>query len=461
MATRKSTDMTTGNPIKKILMFAIPLFIGTMFQQVYNLVDTMIAGHNLGDEAVAAIGATSALYAVIIYFASGLNSGYGIFISRAYGEKNLPKLRKAVASMIVLDGVITAVLTAIVLPVLRLLLQVLDTPVDIFEDAYSYIFIIFAGMIVTIAYNMCAGFLQAVGNSRIPLYYIIVSCIVNAGLDWLFIAKLSMGVRGAAYATMIATFISAAACFVCIAVKFKELLPSRQDFHLEKDLTLEMLSTGLSMALMGSVFAFGSIILQRAINGLGTTLITAHTASRKAYEFLMMPMLTMATATATFVSQNYGAGKIDRITGTIKKVMGIELVWSVFSFAVAFFGGKTIIRLMLGTTDIDVISNGNLNLTVSTLIFFPLAVLLVMRVSMQSMGYKVFPVISSSIELIVKIIATEVIIPTKGYVAVVATEPVAWVLCAVFLVFVYAITYKNKLNLKQSKGIVLDIKHTI
>lgn len=459
MTVNKSSDMTTGNPIKKILLFAIPLFIGTMFQQVYNLVDTMIAGHNLGDSAVAAIGATSALYAVIIYFASGLNSGYGIIISRAYGEKNLPKIRKAVATMMVLDGAITAVLTAIVLPVLKILLQVLDTPEDIFDDAYSYIFIIFAGMIVTIAYNMCAGFLQAVGNSRIPLYFLIVSCVINAGLDWLFIAKLSMGVQGAAYATMVATFVSAAACFLCIVVKFKEFLPEREDFRLEKDLISEMLSTGLSMALMGSVFAFGSIILQRAINGLGTTLITAHTSSRKVYEFLMMPMSTIATATATFVSQNFGAGKTDRITSTIKKVMGIELVWSIFSFAVAFFGGSTIIRMMLGTSDASVISNGNLNLIVSTLMFFPLAVLLVMRVSMQSMGYKVFPVISSSIELVIKIIAAEAIIPSKGYTAVVATEPVAWVICALFLVTVYAITYKNKLNLKAVTGIVVGIKN--
>ena len=160
----------------------------------------------------------------------------------------------------------------------------------------------------------------------------------------------------------------------------------------------------------------------------------------------MMPMSTIATATATFVSQNFGAGKTERITSTIKKVMGIELAWSVFSFVVAFFGGSTIIKLMLGTADADVISNGNLNLTVGTLMFFPLAVLLVMRVSMQSMGYKVFPVISSSIELIVKIIAAEIIIPAKGYMAVVFTEPVAWVLCATFLVTVYAITSKKVLN---------------
>ena len=173
----------------------------------------------------------------------------------------------------------------------------------------------------------------------------------------------------------------------------------------------------------------------------------------------MMPMSTIATATATFVSQNFGAGKTDRITSTIKKVMGIELVWSVFSFAVAFFGGSTIIRMMLGTSDSSVISNGNMNLTVSTLMFFPLAVLLVMRVSMQSMGYKVFPVISSSIELVIKIIAAEVIIPAKGYMAVVFTEPVAWVLCALFLVMVYAITYKNKLNLKRVTGIVVGIKN--
>ncbi len=455
MAINTSSDMTTGNSLKKILKFAIPLFIGTVFQQVYNLVDTMIAGHNLGDSAVAAIGATAALYSVIIYFASGLNSGYGIIISRTYGEKNISKLRKAFASMIVLDVLITVALTAIVLPLLGNMLRLLDTPAEIFEQAHEYIFIIFAGMIATIIYNMCAGFLQAIGNSKMPLLFLVISCVINAVLDWVFIASFKMGVAGAAYATLIATVISAVCGVVYIVRKYPEFLPDRKNFRLEKELTVEMLTTGISMALMSSVFAFGSIILQKAINSLGTSIIAAHTASRKAYEFLMMPMSTIGTATATFTSQNYGAKKANRITDAIKKVLVIELFWSVFSAVLSFIAGKALVGLILGTHDAYVISNGYLNLTMSTLFFFPLSVLLVMRMSMQSMGYKVFPVISSGIELTVKIISSLWFVPRYGYMAVAATEPVTWVMCAMFLVIVYAATYKKKLGLSSYDKIAL------
>ena len=455
MAINTSSDMTTGNSLKKILKFAIPLFIGTVFQQVYNLVDTMIAGHNLGDSAVAAIGATAALYSVIIYFASGLNSGYGIIIARNYGEKNTGKLRKAFATMIILDVVITLALTLIVLPLLGNMLQLLDTPEEIFTQAHEYIFIIFAGMIATITYNMCAGFLQAIGNSKMPLVFLVISCIINAGLDWVFIVLMKMGVTGAAYATMIATVISAICGIVYIIRKYPGYLPGKKDFRLEKELTGEMLTTGISMALMSSVFAFGSIILQKSINSLGTSIIAAHTASRKAYEFLMMPMSTIGTATATFTSQNYGAGKTDRITAAIKKVLSIELIWSVFSAALSIVAGKLLIRLILGSNDTEVITNGYMNLTLSTLFFFPLSILLVMRMSMQSMGYKVFPVISSGIELTVKIIASLYLVPQYGYIAVAVTEPITWVLCAVFLVTVYSFTYKRKLSLSTSQKVSL------
>ena len=448
MAYSRTSDMTTGNSLKKILMFALPLFIGTMFQQVYNLVDTIIAGHNLGDSAVAAIGATSALYSVVIYFASGLNSGYGIIIARIYGKKDIPKLRSAFATMLILNVVITVLLTVTVLPVLDNVLRLLDTPEEIFSQAHEYIFIIFAGMIATILYNMCAGFLQAVGNSRTPLFFLILSCGINAALDWIFIALFNMGVAGAAYATVIATVISAAAGFWYIIKTYPDYLPGIAEFKPDKELVREMLTTGLSMALMNSVFAFGSMILQKAINGLGTSLITAHTASRKVSEFMMMPMSTIGTATATFTSQNYGAAKTNRITAAIKKVLVIEMAWSLFSAILSIIAGKAMIGMILGTTDSTILSNGYMNLTMSTLFFFPLSVLFVMRMSMQAMGYKVAPVISSTIELTVKIFSSLWFVPRFGYIAVAATEPVTWVLCALFLVYIYRGTYKKKLMLR-------------
>ncbi len=447
MASGRTSDMTTGDSLRKILLFALPLFIGTMFQQVYNLVDTVIAGHILGDSAVAAIGATSALYSVVLYFAVGLNSGYGIIVARSYGKKDIPKLKSAFAAMLTLNVGITALLTATALPLLGKLLRLLDTPEDIFAQAHEYIFIIFAGLIATILYNMCAGFLRAVGNSRTPLYFLILSCGINSLLDWIFIAKLGLGVAGAAYATLIATVVSAVAGFLYIVRTYPDYLPGLADFRPDGELMREMLSTGLSMALMNSVFALGSIILQKAINLLGTALITAHTASRKIYDFLMMPLSTIATATATFTSQNFGAGKMDRITAAIKKVLVIGIAWSLFSAALSITAGKPLIALILGTTDDTVISNGYLNLTLSTLFFFPLCVLLVMRMSMQSMGYKVTPVISSTIELAAKILSSLWFVPRYGYKAVAVTEPITWVLCAVFLVLIYRATYRKKLML--------------
>ncbi|MBP5491195.1 MAG: MATE family efflux transporter [Lachnospiraceae bacterium] len=445
MTSSRTSDMTTGNSLKKILMFALPLFIGTMFQQVYSLVDTVIAGHILGDSAVAAIGATSALYSVVLYFAVGLNSGYGIIIARMYGKKDIPKLKSAFATMVILNVSITALLTALVLPLLGKLLRLLDTPEEIFSQAHEYIFIIFAGLTATILYNMCAGFLRAVGNSRTPLYFLILSCGINSVLDWVFVAELGMGVEGAAYATLIATVFSGAAGLVYIIRVYPDYMPGLRDLIPDKGLVREMLSTGLSMALMNSVFALGSIILQKAINDLGTAIITAHTASRRIYDFLMMPMSTAATATATFTSQNFGAGKKDRITAAIKKVLLIEMAWSLFSAVLSITAGKPLIGLILGTTDNTVLSNGYLNLTMSTLFFFPLGVLLVMRMSMQAMRYKVAPVISSPIELAVKIVSSLWVVPKIGYKAVAATEPVTWVLCALFLIYIFRTTYRRKL----------------
>lgn len=446
-----SLDMTEGNSMRHILLFALPLFIGTLFQQAYNLADTMIAGHSLGNDAVAAIGSTSALYSVIIYFAGGLNNGYGILISRLFGAKNKERLRQAVAVMIVLDLVVTVILTAVILPLLRPILHLLDTPQDILVHAYEYIFVIFAGMVMTICYNMCAGFLRALGNSRVPLYFLILSCCLNIGMDVMFMVVLKMGVMGAALATVIAEAVSAFACMWYIYRQYWEFLPGWKDWKLPKDLVGEMFSIGLSMAMMQSVFALGSIILQKAINNLGTGLITAHTASRRVYELLMMPMSTVGTANATFVSQNFGAGKMKRITDTLKKVMWIELVWSFFSLVVSVLLGREIVKLLLGTGNEDVLSNAVLNLNASTLFFFPLGVLLVMRMSMQSMGYKVAPVISSSIELVVKIVASQWLIPRWGYIGVVATEPVIWVLCMIFLLFIYSTTYKTRLGINEVK----------
>lgn len=441
-----TNDMTTGIPIKVIIQFAIPLLIGTLFQQAYNIIDTMIAGYNLGDDAIAAIGATSALYSVLIYFANGMNNGFGIVMAQIFGAKNLPKMKKAVAATMVLNIMTTIFLTVMVLPFLRILLHWLDTPQEIFDMAYQYIFIILAGMTATIGYNMCSGFMRAVGNSRTPLYFLMASCGINIILDILFILGLHLGVAGAALATVAAQLISAVLCVIYIIKKYRIYMPGKNDWQLSKELILEMLSTGISMGLMSSVLAIGSIILQKGINHLGKNIITAHTASRRLFEFLMMPLQAAAAACSTFTGQNFGAKQFDRISKAMKQVLWLELLWSVISVAIAFLFGNMLIRMLTGTDNKIIILNAAYNLKVCTIFFFPLGVLFVMRNSMQAMGYRIVPILSSSIELFVKILSCVFVIPVMKYTGVVFTEPVIWVICAVFLSVIYLKTKKQKMT---------------
>lgn len=429
-----------------ILVFAVPLFIGVMFQQAYNMVDTVIAGYGLGDKAVAAIGTTSAIYSFVIYSANGLNSGYGIIMAKIFGSRDFGKMRRAVAVMVMLNLLTALIFTAIVLPLLGPFLQWMDIPEDIFGQAYRYIFIIFAGVFMTICYNMCAGFLSAVGNSRFSLYFLILSSCLNSVLDAVFILRIKMGVEGAALATVLATAVSVVASSIYIGKEYREFLPGRGDWRQQKKLVWEMFSTGFSMAMMNSAVSVGCILLQKSINQLGAALLTAHTASRRIYELLMMPLSTLATANATFVSQNYGARQMRRIRDTLKKVMCMELAWSVFSCVVSVFAGKWLVHMLLGTDDEYIISNAALCLNFSTFFFFPLGVLFVMRMAMQSMGYRVAPIVSSVIELAVKGLAGSFVIPRVGYFGVACTEPVVWVLCMAFLLAVYARTYHKKLG---------------
>lgn len=435
----KTNDMTTGSPVRLILAFAIPLFIGNIFQQIYNVADTMIAGYNLGDTAIAAIGATSSVFSLLMNFASGLNNGYGIIVAQAFGAQDEDKLKKSIASMIVLDLVITLALTVFSLLLLKPLMKLINVPDSIFTDAYSYIAIIIAGMLATIVYNMLAGIMRAVGNSRTPLYFLILSCVINLSLDCLFIISFGWGVEGAAAATVIAESFSALFSGIYVFCKYQEILPGKEHFRLELPLFGEIAGAGFAMALMLCVVDIGSVIYQRAINGLGEMLIVAHTAARKIIGIMMMPLASIATAYSTFTSQNWGAGKADRIRQTLKKVMAMEVGWGLFSCLLVFLAGATAVQILTGTSDSNVIDNAVLSLRIHFVCYPALGILLALRTSLQAMGRKVIPVISSSFELILKLIAGIWLIPMLGYLCVCLTEPIIWVSCAIFLTAVFLI----------------------
>lgn len=432
-----TVNMTEGSPVRLIMAFAVPLFIGNIFQQIYSLADTMIAGRFLGDQAIAAIGATSSIYSLLMNITWGLNNGCCIVLSRAFGAGEGKTFKKAVAVMMELNLAIALVLTAFFLVFLRPAMVLLHTPEDIFGQAWLYIVVILAGTVTTVAYNACAGYLRAMGNSRTPLYFLILSSLLNLALDVFFIVILKSGIAGAAWATVIAEAVSAVLCGVYIYKNYKEYLPEAQDFRPQGDMIKEMLSTGLSMSLMQSVFSLGSVVMQSAINSLGTAVITAHTASRRIYEMLMVPMTCVSSADSTFVGQNYGAKKYRRIAEANRKMLAVEFLWSVFSIAVSWMFGRSLAIWLTSTTNETIISNALLNLRMSTACFFPLGALFVLRYSMQAMGHKVLPVLSSMIELAVKVISAVVFVPKFGYLGVTVTEPAIWCMCAVFLGIFY------------------------
>ena len=422
-----------------ILTFAIPLFIGNIFQQVYSMVDTMVAGYCLGDQAIAAIGSTSSLYGLVIDLAWGLNSGFALIVTQAFGAHERWKIRKAIGHMMVLDGIIAAALAIPALIFLPSLMRLMNTPESIFDQAYSYMVVIIAGLPATICYNMFAGILRAFGNSRTPLYFLIFSSVLNIALDLLFVAVFQMGVGGAALATVAAQVVSGVLAGIYVYHSYCDMLPVKEDFRLEKGLTKEMITTGAAMGFMYSLVDLGSVIFQGAANALGEMYIASHTAARRIINILMQPMSGLMNASGTFVGQNWGAKQKQRIRNTLKKIMGMQIAWGLFTCLIVYLFGRAIIQFVTGTQSEAILANAVLSLHIHFPFFPVLGVLLAMRVSMQSMGQKIAPVFSSFIELLMKIISVLWIIPSFGFVGVCVTEPVTWVIMTAFLITVYMV----------------------
>lgn len=437
------TDMTAGKPMSHIFIFAIPLFIGTLFQQLYSIVDIMIVGYSLGDNSVAAIGVTATLYGLIFGMVTGMNNGFVIVLARILGTKDGKRLKNTIAIIYVFELILAAVFTAISILSLEPSLLYMNTPSDIYEEAYQYAFVVYLGLLFTLFNNMLAGILISVGNSKLPLFFLGLSTVINIFLDWLFIVVFNMGVVGAALATVLAQVICVGLFFRKIHKKYPELRIGIHDFIYDKKLALELFTSGLSMALMSVIFQIGSVILQGAINVLGTATITANTAARKIIELFMQPLITLATANAIFVSQNYGAEKYSRIFEAVRKTNLAGIIWSVFAFIVVYIFATPLIAILTGTTDELVISNGVLNLTITMPFFLFVGVLITLRTSLQSVGRKISPLVSSLFELIIKVAAAMVLVPNFGYAGASFAEPISWVVCTLFITLVFW-RFKNK-----------------
>ena len=427
-------DMTRGDPFRLLLQFSLPLFYSNMLQQVYNLTDTALAGHLLGSAALAEIGATAALYGLIMNFAFGMNNGLALTVSRCFGAGEREGIRRAVGWMVTLSAAVSIVLTTVSLLGRGALLQVLQVPAEVWDGAAAYLTVILLGIPLTMLYNMEAALLRAVGNSVTPLLFLLFSSVLNVGLDAAFMGPLGMGVRGAAVATVLAQGISAVLGAVYLVRSYPELhfAPA----HLKKSArraVMNMFWAGMSMGLMSAIYNLGSVALQSSINALGSVYITAQTAARRMAEMYFIPGGALGIGVATFSSQNLGAGRRSRIWQSVRAALKIYFVWWLFVLAFTFLLGEPVLRLITGSSDARIISNAMLYLKISVPIIPPMAVLVILRNMLQGIRHTVEPLLASALELIGKVIFAVWLVPVWGYRAVCFCEPTTWVICFVFI----------------------------
>ena len=378
-----NVDLMHGPIFSSLVLFMLPILVSNLFQQLYNTVDTMIVGNVLGDNALAAIGSCGSIYELLVGFGIGIGNGLAIVAARSYGAQDEDLLKSTVAGSIAIGLAASLVITTAGFFGLRPLLNLLDTPAEILEDAYSYIIVIDLGVIVMFLYNLCAGLLRAIGNSVMPLVFLLISSVLNVGLDLWFIAGAGMGVRGAAVATVIAQGISVVLCVLYVLAKVRILIPEKKHLAVGSHLYWELFSQSISMGLMSSIVSAGSVVLQYGINGLGTLTIAGHTAARKLFAFTDMPLISMANAGSTFVSQNRGANQPERVRKGMRQMYLYSVAVMVAAVLLMNFGAEWLVRLISGSSESIVLENGARYLRWNAPFYAVLGVLLCTRYALQ------------------------------------------------------------------------------
>lgn len=437
---KMNVDLLKGKILKSLIIFAIPLFISNLFQQLYNTVDITIVGNYLGDESLAAMGACAAVYELLVGFALGVGNGLSIVTARSYGSNDKDMVKKSVVGSIIIGVGITVIIMLISILFLLPLLKLLNTPENILEESYSYISTVTMFVGVMFLYNLCAGFLRAIGNSIIPLVFLIISSLLNIVLDIVFITQFNMGIKGAAIATIIAQGISAILCIIYIYLKCPILIPKKEHFIFDKELFKELLGQGLSMGVMLLIVSAGTVILQKAINNLGYLIIAGHTAARKLNSFAMIPAASLSLSLATFVSQNKGANQKDRIKKAVNYSNILSIIWGITITIVLIFLAPTLIKYLSGSNEQVVINNGARYLIINAPFYAVLGILLNLRNALQGLGEKLIPLVSSIIEFFGKIVFVILFIPSLKYFGVIICEPVIWCLMCLQLAYSF---YKN------------------
>lgn len=419
-------NLTCGKPLKLILLFAIPLFIGQLFQLFYSLVDTRIVGSTLGEDALAAVGATTPLSDMLIGLLSGCTNGFAIIISTYFGAGDHKQMKRSVGSTVVLGLSFSLLISLLCLLLLSPILGILHVSNELLPNSAAYIRIVLMGLPVATFYNICAAILRAIGDSFTPLLFLILASFLNIILDYSFIKYLHMGVSGAALATVISQAVSALLCFLYMQKKYPQLRLHREELVPSKALYRKLLSTGLSMGFMVSFVNLGTVALQTTINTFDNNIIVAHTAARKATNIFMLPFSVLGATLATYCGQNLGAGKYSRIRTGIRDTVLLTFGWCLLVILTAYTLSPQLVTLITASTQKEVIDTAALYLKVNTSFYFVPALICLLRNSMQGFGDSRTPVFSSSLELFGKIAIALLLAPAIGYFGIIIAEPIVW-----------------------------------
>ena len=427
-------DMTKGSPMRLILGFAVPLLFGLLFQQFYSMVDTIIVGHYLGVEALASVGATGSVNFMIIGFCMGVCNGFAIPIAQEFGAGHDANLRRFVGSSVWLAVIFAAAITVIVVLLCRPILQIMRTPDNIIDGSYAYIVIIFMGIPVTFLYNMTAAVIRSLGDSRTPVVFLIISAVMNIFLDLLCIIVFHMGVSGAAVATVVSQAVAGLCCLVYMKKKYAILKLSRDEWRWNPDFAFKLCNMGIPMGLQYSITAIGSVILQSAVNGIGSDAVAAVTAGSKLSMLMMCPFDAMGSTMATYGGQNMGAGNLERLDKGLKSCTILGLIYSFIAIGIILTAGRYFLLLFLDADESVILGDSYYYICRNVVFYFPLALVNIVRFLIQGMGFSKLAVFAGAFEMLARGLAGFVLVPFFGFPAVCYANPLAWIFADLFLI---------------------------
>lgn len=442
-------DMTSGKPFKLIWNFTIPLLIGNLFQQLYNMADTFIVGRTIGVHALASVGSTGSIIFLILGFANGLTAGLAIPLAQRYGAKDYLGVKRSFYVSILISAVVAILLTILSMVFCRQILEVMQTPAEIIDGAYDYLMVIFAGIFSSMAFNLLSNIFRSIGDAKTPLYFLVIACIMNIILDIVFIAGFGMGVEGAGYATVLSQIFSALACILYIWKKIPILRLNSKDFFAESSDVREHVRISFPMAFQSSIIAIGAIIIQITLNQLGATAVAAYTAAQKIDQVAILPMMSFGVTMATFVAQNYGAKKYDRIWRGVRDCIKLSLTFAISVGIILNLFSPIFIRAFVGVGHEEVVELGAIYFITNGTMYSLLSLLFIYRYTLQGVGKTFTPTVAGIMELCMRAFAAVVLSNLYGYTGATMANPLAWLGSLIPLMIAYYL-FKNKFPKEQS-----------